>query len=249
MKKTYYIWIACSIGLTVGIGTMGVWGLSDTTSVAIAWGLGLILIVSVFVVAKAAKSELASSLSTLREQAPPSDIKVKGSYNAYHHEGEKFKTMMPGDPAVIDFNDDLITIRVRPDGQETEKSYFFKKDETEILWVGNSGRLKDYLTWLEIKNTKYASLISAFMGTYHESTERYTEDLYFKLADCGYKAGVDIRKRGIVFQAIGSIALFLLGVSMLLDKSWFVASCSIAASIVIMALEFRPRKAPKRRNG
>jgi hypothetical protein len=247
MRQLSYIWAASFVALTLMIATIGIWGFGETLSLIIAGALGIVLVSSVFIYTKAAKSELAASLSTLREANTAGDMKVQGSYNAYHHVGERFRTSLPGDPATVDFNDEMIRVRVFSE-HGSERVYEYARENSEILWIGNSGRVRDYLTWLEIKNTTNASLISAFMGTYHQSTEQYTKDLFFKLADCGYKAGVDLRTRGIVFQAIGSIALFLLGVSMLLDKSWFVGSCSILASIVIMALELRPRKAPKRRN-
>ncbi|WP_119332504.1 hypothetical protein [Geobacter sulfurreducens] len=249
MKKTYYIWIACAIGLTVGMGTMGVWGLSDTTSIAIAWGLGIILIASVFVVVAFAKKDLSTSLSTLYESSLHNDMKIIGTYNAYHHEGDKFKTMMPGDPAIIDYNEDQIRIRVLPDGQGQERAYCFPKEDTEILWVGNSGRLKDYLTWLEIKGSQNSSLISAFTGTHHESTEWYTGNLYFKLADSGYKVGIDSKKRGLLMQLVGIIALFGIGVKSLISNSIMLGVVSIGASIIILVLELRPRKGPKRKNG
>ncbi|BBA70039.1 hypothetical protein YM18_1504 [Geobacter sulfurreducens] len=228
---------------------MGVWGLSEKTSVAIAWGLGIILIASVFVFAATAKKELTTALSTLYESNIHDDMKVLGTYNAYHHEGDRFKTFLPGDPAIIDYNADQIRIRVLPDGQGREREYCFPKESTEVLWVGNSGRLKDYLTWLEIKGTRNSSLVSAFTGTHHESTEWYTENLYFKLDDSGYKTGIDSKRRGIVRQFIGIIALFALGVKALTSNSIMLGAVSIGASIIILALELRPRKGPKRSNG
>jgi hypothetical protein len=249
MKKIYYIWIACAIGLTVGMATMGVWGLSEKASIAFAWGLGIILIASVFVFAGTAKKELKTALSTLSETSVHNGMKVIGTTNAYHHEGDKFKTMLPGVPATIDYSAEQIRIRVLPDGQEQEKVYCFPKEGTEILWVGNSGRFKDYLTWLEIKGTHSSSLVSAFTGTHHESTEWYTENLYFKLADSGYKTGIDSKRRGIVRQLIGIIALFALGIKALTSDSIMLGVVSIGASIIILVLELRPRKGPKRNNG
>jgi len=264
MKNIFYFWFACFISLLVLIGIVVSLQLKGSTSLILTVLLGGGLVASILLFVIFSKKGLSSSISTLRktsesesnealdarnDESDSENMKIVGSYNAFHHTGEVFKTIMQGDPAVLDFNCDSIRIKVLPDGQQTQEIYIYNKDTTEILWVGNSGRFKDYTTWLEIRGIEGASLVSAFMGNHIESTEYYTESLYFKLSACGYNIGIDTRKRGFLRQCLLLTILFIFGIYMLIIKEWVLGPISIITSCIFLYLEMRPRKGPKRSHG
>lgn len=186
-----------------------------------------------------------SAITKLREGN--SCIKVIGSYNAYFNLGNKLKTIFTtGYPAIIDYNDECIVIKAFPRNSSKESILEYSKEDTEILWVGNSGRLKDYFTWLLIRNNDTSSLVSNFVGECEQSTDRYASELFYKLADLGYKTGVERKTRGLIGNLVITISFSI----------YLIVTGHIPLSILLFALliglilfETFTKKGPPARKG
>ncbi len=265
MKKTFYIWSCCFVLLMLTIATLGAWGLDVSTTKAIAFALCGASIASVIIYIYVSKQKYKTSIAELRNSPDLNSIKSMGSYNAYYFDGDTFKSMMLGDPAVLDFSGQGIMLKVLPDNNPdpdeilTEKYYAkerlveYKREGSEVLWVGNSGRYKDYYTWLEIKDFSKASLVSLYTGqphslSYDTESKRCAAELFYKLTDLGYKTGIDPKKRGLFMDVFGVIATFILSVFTLMDKNWYPAAISsIAFFVLLYGLLFSKKGPPPRK--
>ncbi len=147
--------------------------------------------------AKAKQHKVSTATTLLRNAETVGEMNKVGSYNAFFQEGEKFRGYAHDAPATIDYNNDEIRVRVLSKGTKVAKEYHYKKDNSEILWIGNSGRYKDITEWISVSNEQGTSLISAFTGTQYITTDWHTKNLYLKLKELGYTTAIDRKKGGL----------------------------------------------------
>jgi hypothetical protein len=260
MKKTFIIWASCFVLLILSMATLGIWGLDESTTKAIAFALGGASIFSVIIYIYASKQKYKNSVTELRNSPQNNGIKTIGSYNAYYFDGDTFKSMMLGEPAVLDFNEQCVMLKVLPDSPDpdetlTEKYYGkerlieYKKEDSEVLWVGNSGRYKDYYTWLEIKDLSKASLVSIYVGQPHSldydtESKRCAAELFYKLTDLGYKTQIDSKKRGLFMDIFSVVVTLVLSIITIMSKNWLPAAISAVAFIVVISGLLFSKKGP-----
>jgi hypothetical protein len=244
----------------LSMATLGVWGLDESTTKAIAFALGGASIFSVIIYIYASKQKYKESVAELRNSHQNNGIKTIGSYNAYYFDGDTFKSMMLGEPAVLDLNEQSVTLKVLPDSPDpneilTEKYYAkerlieYKREGSELLWVGNSGRYKDYYTWLEIKDLSKASLVSIYTGQPHSlgydtESKRCAAELFYKLTDLGYKTGLDPKKRGLFMDVFSVAVTLVLSIFTIISKNWFPAAISVGAFVAVTSGLLFSKKGP-----
>lgn len=196
--------------------------------------------------AKAKQHKVSTATTLLRNAETAGEMSKVGSYNAFFQEGEKFRGYAHDAPATIDYNNDEIRVRVLPKGAKVAKEYHYKKDNSEILWIGNSGRYKDITEWISLSNEHGTSLISAFTGTQYITTDWHTKNLYLKLDELGYNTGIDTKKRSLVRQTVFSMALLILGVFQIFNGLLLPGVGLAIFSFILFGLEFKPKKVPMR---
>jgi len=258
MKKNFMIWATCFVLLMLAIATLGAWGLDDSTTTIIMYLLGGASIVSVIIYVKVSNQKNKTSIEKLRNTTQATSIKALGSYNANYFDGGTFRSIMQGEPAVLDFNEQSIVLKVLSDKDpdeilseniSNERFLEFKKEESELLWIGNSGRYKDSSTWLEIKDLCKASLVSIYTGerhslSYDTETKRCAAELFYKLTDLGYKTGIDPKKRGLFMDIFGVAVTLILSVITIMTQNWVPAAISSGAFVVVTCGLLLSKKGP-----
>lgn len=145
------------------------------------------------------------------------------AYEIYVHPFE-FQSFSIGLPALLKIEENCISLNIDEKMNQKASVEKFDLNETEVLWVGRSGRPKDYYTWLLLKSGWKQYFISIapprqMSISWFKECYRQTAILYYKFSDAGYKIGIDKKKRGIILYIIGIISLtvlFCLGIQIVI---------------------------------
>ncbi len=178
----------------------------------------------IFIYTYSLEKKVAASIDELRKIAFASGEKIIGSYNAYLYHGGTFKTYKAPTPAVLVFNDDAIVLTLE-DLKLKSYQLKFTKDDSQVIWIGNSGRSKDYSSWLMIKDAQNTCLFTILSGQPClesldvESKECATEFLS-KITELGFNTKIEAEKRHLFTNIFAVIVTLIVSVFTALNGYW-----------------------------
>lgn len=203
-----------------------------------------------------------NNISTNNSSLHADEMKKLGSFNAYYLDGDRFSPLTQGEKAVLQYNENCILLKILPyrdiedliseDNYTEERMVEYKKENSELLWVGDSGRYKDYGTWLQIKDPTKASFISVYTGqapsiSYQKESKKCGAELFYKLSDIGFKTSLDTKKRGSLIQVISTLAPLGLGIYFYRTGHRLFTYVAILISIGFLLVDVLSKKSlPKR---
>ncbi len=169
------------------------------------------------------------SFVELKEPASSCEEKIIGSYNAHFINGGSFRFFTCGgfDPAILSFNEDSIKLSIG-DSEQKSNQLGFRKEESQVIWIGTSGRRKDFYTWLKVKDSKKACLISIFssqpnLPSSYDETKQCANEFYSKMSVLGFKTEIEAKRRGLFMYIFGNLAMFIAIIFTVSTRNWFPA--------------------------
>jgi len=92
-------------------------------------------------------------------------------------------------------NGEEININVTKKGKQTQQTY--RRENTQIIWVGKTGRLKEMYWWIRIKNPEKECYVTIsakrkFSFNLNKIFRHEASGLYNKLKELGYRVVLDM---------------------------------------------------------